>query len=132
MGWLSLALANWRWIGAGLLCVGLVAGGYYVKAKFVRAAEADALEQTLKAERTAHTQSEAARIRSAGNLAAQSDKVRVVIKEVIRRVPQLVHDDRACDFNGELTGVLNRARGYDVPGAGRPAAPGAGAAAAPP
>jgi hypothetical protein len=41
---------------------------------------------------------------------------------VFKHIPRLVHDLRECDLSDELVGVLNRARGYDMPGPGRPAA----------
>lgn len=121
MSWLTLALANWRWIGAGFLSVALFAGGIWIKGKIERAAEADRLLTQLTHEREAHANSEAARIKMAGDLAAAQGNIHTVIKEVIRRVPTLVRDDRVCDFSGELTGVLNRARGYDMPSPGRDA-----------
>lgn len=110
------------WVRLSFWAVLLTGGGWiawHVQDWRHRAAEADALEARLKAVIEAHAESEAARIKMAGDLAAAQGKVHTVIKEVIRRVPTLVRDDRVCDFSGELTGVLNRARGYDVPGTGR-------------
>lgn len=111
------------WARLSFWAVLLVGGGWiawHVQDWRQRAAEADALEARLKAVIEAHAESEAARIKMAGDLAAAQGNIHTVIKEVIRRVPTLVRDDRVCDFSGELTGVLNRARGYDVPGTGRP------------
>lgn len=108
--WLA---SNWRLVGIAALCIALPIGAWYVKGKFERAAEADQLETQLKTERKAHADSEAARVKISAELAAAEGKVRVEVRETIKRIPVLVPDKRDCDLSDEVTTQLNRLRGYE-------------------
>ena len=125
-----IALPLWaRLIFWAVLLAGGVYLGWTVESWREGAANARALKAQLETERDQHAKSEASRIRLAGDLAKATGTIHIQIKEVIRRVPQLIRDDRACDFSGELIGVLNRTRGYDMPGSGRAASVAAAATA---
>ena len=120
------------WVRLVFWAVLLVGGswlGWNVESWREGAAQAVTLRAQLDGERAARAASEAARLKLAADLAGASAAVHTQIKESIKRVPVLVHDSRACDLSDELVGVLNRARGYDVSGAGRSAAAVPGAAA---
>lgn len=123
------------WVRLTLWAVLLLGGawrGWKVESWREGAARAVVLRAALDGERQARAQSEAARLKLAADLARGSAAVHTQIKEVIKHVPLLVHDLRECDLSDELVGVLNRARGYDMPGPGRPAAAPPAKPAAPP
>lgn len=119
MSIISSLIANWRIVGIAFLCIALPIAGWVIKGKFERAAEADALATQLEAsraqidaERKAHAESEAARIKISAELAVAEGQVHETVREVVRKVPVLVRDNRACDLSDELTSQLNKLRGY--------------------
>lgn len=121
MSWLIALAGQWRLIGVGLLAVGLLWGGWVVKGKFDRAAEADGLEKLLdetnaayKAQVEATFKAEQARIKLSGELAAARAKREIVTKEVIRVIRKSVPDNRSCDIPINVLHQLNTARGYHV------------------
>lgn len=98
----------WGGLVSGVALFGWKANGWRLEA-----ARAGQLDAQLTAERTAHQQSEAARIKFSADLAAAEGKTRVEIREVIRKVPQIIHDNRVCDLSDETVSQLNHVRGYD-------------------
>lgn len=98
----------WGAIVSAIALFGWKANGWRLEA--IRAGQ---LEAQLNAERLALQQSEALRVKVSADLAAAEQNVRVEVREVERKVPQLIHDDRACDLSDETVSQLNKIRGYD-------------------
>lgn len=120
---IAALLGQWRWGLAGLIAVALLIAGWTVKAKFVRAAEADRLERLateinakLTAEREAHRKSEDARVLLSAQIADFEEGTRIEVREIIKRVPVLVNNGADCALGPDVVRLLNRARGYGMPG----------------
>lgn len=95
------------------LAGGIAFAGWKVNGWRMDSARASQLETQLSAERTARLDSDKARLKLSLELAESETKVRTEIKETIKRVPVLIHDNRACDLSDETVSQLNRVRGYD-------------------
>ena len=102
-----------------VLLTGGAALGWTIESWREGTARAATLQTQLTAERKAHGESEAARLKLAADIAQASGIVHTQIKEVIKNVPRLVRDLRECDLSDELVGVLNRARADELPGSRR-------------
>lgn len=98
----------WGALVSGVALFGWKANGWRLEA--VRAGQ---LDVQLAAERAAHQQSEAARIKLSADLATAEGEIHETVREVVRRVPVLVHDNRACDLGDETVTQLNHIRGYE-------------------
>lgn len=90
--------------------------GWNVESWREGAAKADNLETQLNTERTLHAKSEAARIKMAGERASSAGNIHAQIQEAKSRVQKRATVVGGCVIDDELAGVLNRARGYNVPG----------------
>ena len=100
-------------LGAGAVVLALNFVGWKVADWYQASIKLAKVQAQLDAERKAHAQSEAARIKLSADLATEEGKTHETVREVIRIVPRLVRDDRACDLSDEVVTQLNHIRGYD-------------------
>lgn len=116
------ALGYAKWIGGGLIVAALLIGGWWLKGRVARAAQADELEMALALETKAREKADADRVTMGLQLsdaeAALLMKTKVITKEVVRHVK----DNRDCDLGPDIVRMLSDARGTAVPAAADPAA----------
>lgn len=112
-------LRNWQLIAYVVAGSLLVFGGYYVKGKFARAADADRVEAEVEQMKGAARdlqhrleRAEASRTEISKQLEAERLKVKVDVRTVVKTIKVHVRNDRACDVPVEVLKALNQARGY--------------------
>lgn len=114
-----LALAGqWRLIGMALVAAGLIYGGFYIKSKFARAAEADRLEterdmaqETAELAALAYKKADQDRILMSAQIADFQEQLRADVGTAVKTVRVLIKDSRACDLSIETIKTINAARG---------------------
>lgn len=112
MGILSALLANWRLGLYAAAALAIAFGGWYVKSKVARAAEADRLETSLIAAAKKVAEANDARILLSAQLEEERGKIEFQVTEVIKRVPVLVTVGKECNLDPTALRALNQARGH--------------------
>jgi hypothetical protein len=117
----GFVLAYWRPIAALIAVAAVAFGGWYIKGRFDRAAEADRLERVLdettrayKAQVAATFKADQERLKVSKELAAASTAREAIVKEVVRAIRQMPSDPR-CSVPVDVVRRLNAARGYELP-----------------
>lgn len=116
---LTALLRNWQLVLYVVVGAVLVYGGFYVKGKFARAADATRIEAENGRMKDAARdlqhrleRAEAGRIEVSRELDAERRKVKVQVQTVVKTVKVHVKDNRECDIPVEVLKALNQARGY--------------------
>ena len=116
-------LTGSTWIIRGILVLCVAAGTWWLQARISRSYEADELQKQLEmsramasVERAKNAEITAARQRLEVMLAQKEQlsqtSIKAAIKDALRHIPK----SSDCDYDTDLTSVLNRARGYNPEG----------------
>ena len=112
-------LSQWRWAAVGLLVAAVGIFAWEANGWRERARENAALQEIIRMERERSRKAEEARAVTEAALQDAVGSVEVQVKEVIKRVPQIVRVGGECGLGRDGVRLLNQARGYvpDAPGA---------------
>ena len=120
MGILSALLANWRLGLYAAVALAIAFGGWHIKSRFSRAAEADRLEtlNETMVKQAAEQQkklakADADRVKLAADLAAARAAGAEAAEVVTNTVRVYVKDSRACDIPPEVLRALNVQMGHE-------------------
>ena len=113
---MTALLANWRFGAYGLAVAGLLILGWTANGWRLKAQERDKLQAAYEAQIERTKVAEDARVRLSAQLSDMEGQTRLEIREIIKRVPVVVNNGPECALGVDAVRLLNRARGYDVPG----------------
>ena len=117
MAFFASIAASWKYGVYGLLAAALLIGGWQANSWRHRAYEADRLESALILQRKATDLANAARAMIANELAQADTQTVETTREVVKKVKVYVPVNPDCNLSSNVIGMLNGARGIDMPAA---------------